>query len=127
MGETFDDHLALLEPLGQDLRKARQLKGLELSQVSTSLKINKRHLNAIEESNVNALPVGRAYIIGYTRAYAEYLGLNSTQCVEKLKNEIAEREATCQMTIAQSPPHKHRLPSVVRHTLSFLGIMGYEL
>ena len=78
--------------VGKELREARQRKGLNLSQVSGSLKISKRHINAIEEGEVDALPPGRCYLIGYTRAYAGYLGLNVATCVERLKLEIAERE-----------------------------------
>ena len=122
-----DTQAAVLSSLGQDLRKARQAKGLEISQISSSLKISKRHLKAIEESDVEALPEGKAYRIGYTRDYARYLGLNSGQCVEKLKSEIAEREAKCQVSATQEPTPKKKLPSAIRHTLKFLGVMGYEL
>jgi cytoskeleton protein RodZ len=111
--------------LGQDLRNARQRKGLELSEISSRLKIRKCHLKAIEESDVEKLPPGNVYLIGYTRAYAKYLGLNTGQCVEKLKSELAERQSISEPVTA--PPQKHKLPSAVRHTLKFLGIMGYDL
>jgi cytoskeletal protein RodZ len=111
--------------LGQDLRNARQHKGLELSEISSRLNIRKCHLNAIEESDVEKLPPGNVYLIGYTRAYAKYLGLNMGQCVEKLKSELAERQSISEPVTA--PPQKHKLPSAVRHTLKFLGIMGYDL
>jgi cytoskeleton protein RodZ len=88
-----DAQAGVLSSLGQNLRKARQAKGLEISQISSSLKISKRHLEAIEESDVKALPQGEVYLIGYTRDYAAYLGLNSGQCVAKLKSEINKREA----------------------------------
>ena len=116
---------AALSSLGQELREARQSQGLEISQISSSLKISKRHLNAIEESNLDALPVGDVYLIGYTRDYANYLGLNSTQCLEKLKNEIAERKSSGQANTAQS--RNQRLPRSARHILRFLGFGGYEL
>jgi cytoskeleton protein RodZ len=123
--EPSENQIAVLSSLGQDLRKARQRKGLELSQISSSLKISKCHLNAIEESNLEALPLGDVYLIGYTRDYARYLGLNSGQCVEKLKSEIAESKSSGQTNTA--PPQKSRLPSAVRHTLRFLGLGSYEL
>ena len=123
--EQSEQQAAVLSSLGQDLRKARQRKGLELSQVSSSLKISKRHLNALEESNLEALPLGDVYLIGYTRDYARYLGLNSGQCVEKLKSEIAESKPSGQTNTA--PPQKSRLPSAVRQTLRFLGLRSYEL
>jgi transcriptional regulator with XRE-family HTH domain len=109
--------------LGLDLRKARQSKGLEISQISSSLKISKRHLNAIEEGDVGALPLGDVYLIGYTRAYARYLGLNTGQWVERLKTEIAEREARCLVNTVQKPAPENRLSSAVRRTLDLLGML----
>jgi transcriptional regulator with XRE-family HTH domain len=125
--EPSEKEAAVLSSLGQDLRNARQAKGLEISQVSSSLKISKRHLNAIEESNVEALPLGDVYLIGYARTYANYLGLNTGQCLEKLKSEIAERGAKCQVPIAQNLPQETTLPRALRYTLRFLGIGSYEL
>jgi transcriptional regulator with XRE-family HTH domain len=121
--EPSENQVAVLSSLGQDLRKARQSKGLELAQISGSLKISKRHLNAIEESDVSALPLGDVYLIGYTRSYASYLGLNTGQCLEKLKSEIAEREAKCLVSNAQELQPKNRLPIAVRHALGFLGVL----
>lgn len=130
-------HLRLVEPsgerpvifnsLGQDLRNARHCKGLELSQISSRLKISKRFLTAIEESDVDVLPPGNAYLVGYARSYANYLGLNSTLCVEKLKIEIAEREAKRQVPISDKQIAEGWLARPFRRILSFLGLTGYEL
>ena len=89
------------------------------------MKISKHHLHAIEESDLNALPSGDVYLISYTRDYAKYLGLNTTQCVEKLKNEIAERKSRGQVNTAH--PHKRRLPVAIGHTLRFFGFGDYKL
>ena len=130
-------HLRLVEPsgertvisssLGQDLRNARQCKGLELSQISSRLKISKRYLTAIEESDVDVLPPGDAYLVGYARSYAGYLGLNTTHCIEKMKIEIAERQAMHREHISEKQIQESMLGSAVRHTLSILGLRGYEL
>lgn len=82
---------APLETVGQDLRAARQRRGDELATVSRALKIRKDHLEALEEDRIAALP-GRAYAIGFVRSYADYLGLDSMQCVERFKREIAGRD-----------------------------------
>ena len=120
--EHSEKQEAAFSSLGLDLRKARQSKGLEISQISNSLKISKRHLHAIEEGDVGALPLGDVYLIGYTRAYASYLGLNTGQWVERLKAEIAEREARCRANSPRQPPPRNRLSSAVRRTLGFLGM-----
>src|SRR5262245_32366074 len=79
-----------LESVGQDLRHARQKRGEELDQIARVLKVRKDLLEAIEESNMEALP-GRAYAIGFVRSYADYLGLDPNNAVERLKAEIAGR------------------------------------
>ncbi len=121
--EHTEEQKAAFSSLGLDLRAVRQSKGLEISQVSSSLKISKRHLSAIEEGDVSALPLGDVYLIGYTRAYASYLGVNVGQWAERLKAEIAEREARRLLNTAQMPIPENGLSSAVRRTLSFLGVL----
>jgi cytoskeleton protein RodZ len=79
-----------LETVGQDLRAARLRRGDDLASVSRALKIRKDHLEALEEDRFEQLP-GRAYAIGFVRSYADYLGIDPVQCVERFKQEIAGR------------------------------------
>jgi cytoskeleton protein RodZ len=79
-----------LETVGQDLRAARHRRGDDLATVSRALKIRKDHLEALEEDRIEALP-GRAYAVGFVRTYADYLGLDAAQCVERFKAQIAGR------------------------------------
>jgi cytoskeleton protein RodZ len=88
--EISDDLEAPLETVGQDLRTARLRRGDDLASVSRILKIRREHLEALEEDRLEALP-GRAYAVGFVRSYAEYLGLDAAQCVERYKLEIAGR------------------------------------
>ena len=88
--EISGDSEAPLEAVGQDLRAARLRRGDDLATVSRSLKIRKDHLDAVEEGDLEALP-GKTYAIGFVRSYATYLGLNTTETVERFKQEIAGR------------------------------------
>src|ERR1700720_2235300 len=80
--EISGDLDAPLETVGQDLRTARLRRGDDLASVSRVLKIRKDHLEALEEDRIEALP-GRTYAVGFVRSYAEHLGLDSAQCVER--------------------------------------------
>lgn len=82
-----------LDTVGQDLRAARLRRGDDLATVSRALKIRKDHLEALEEDRIEALP-GRTYAVGFIRSYADYLGLDAVQCVERFKAEIAGRSET---------------------------------
>lgn len=98
-----------LETVGQDLRKARVKKGDDISGIATVLKIRKDHLEALEESNFDQLP-GRAYTIGFVRAYAQYLGLHAGECVERLKAEIAGRNEIREPAAAMIPGERKFTP-----------------
>lgn len=108
MREISGELDAPLESVGQDLRHAREKKGESLAQVSRVLKIRKDLLQSLEESNLEALP-GRAYVIGFVRSYADYLGLDAEHCVERLKAEIAGRGDAKESDVAVSRPSEHRM------------------
>jgi cytoskeleton protein RodZ len=107
--EISDDSDAPLETVGQDLRKARQRKGEDLAQISSVLKIRKDYLDALEESKFEAIP-GRAYVIGFIRAYAQYLGLDPNECIDRVKREIAGRGDGREGNVEVSSPLERKLP-----------------
>jgi cytoskeleton protein RodZ len=100
---------APLDTVGQDLRKARHRKGEDMAQIAAILKIRKDHLEAIEESEFDALP-GRTYAIGFVRTYANYLGLDAAECIERLKSEIAGRVESMDGNVQMSLPDERKLP-----------------
>ncbi|HTW34565.1 MAG TPA: helix-turn-helix domain-containing protein [Rhizomicrobium sp.] len=107
--EISGDADAPLETVGQDLRAARLRRGDDLATVSRALKIRRDHLEALEEDRFEALP-GRAYAVGFVRSYADYLGLDPLQCVERFKGEIAGRNEV-QPTVGPPPDAEtSRLP-----------------
>jgi cytoskeleton protein RodZ len=109
--EISGDSDAPLETVGQDLRAARLRRGDDLATVSKSLKIRKDHLEAIEEDRLDALP-GRTYAVGFVRSYADYLGLDAAQTIERFKAEIAGRTDTDvaqPVTVIDEDDHR-RLP-----------------
>jgi cytoskeleton protein RodZ len=108
--EISDDIDAPLDTVGQDLRTARLRRGDDLAAVSRVLKIRKDHLEALEEDRVEALP-GRTYAVGFIRSYADYLGLDAVQCVERYKAEIAGRaDPTVQPITVIDEDAEHRMP-----------------
>ena len=72
---------------GSDLRAARERRGEDLRAIADLLRIRRVQLEALEESRYDDLP-GRAYAVGFIRSYAEYLGLDSVELVERYKTEL---------------------------------------
>ena len=126
--EICDDAPAPLETVGQHLRAARLRRGDELAVIARVLKIRKDYLEALEEDRQGALP-GRAYAIGFVRSYADYLGLDASETVERFKGEIAERgEEHVSMPLLERPHEERRLPQGwVVIALVLVGALAFGL
>jgi cytoskeleton protein RodZ len=72
--QTLDTYSGM--SVGQIFQKARKAKGFALHDIATHLNIGSTHLEAIEADDVNALPP-KVYAVGFVRAYADILELDS--------------------------------------------------
>jgi cytoskeleton protein RodZ len=123
--EISGDADSPLETVGQDLRAARQRRGDDLATVSRTLKIRKDHLEAIEEDRFESLP-GRTYAVGFVRTYSDYLGLDSVQCVERFKAEIAGRGETPRTVNLAADADETKLPQGwIVIAVVVLGLIAY--
>lgn len=107
--EISGDSEAALDTVGQELRAARLRRGDDLATVSRSLKIRKDHLEAVEEDRLESLP-GKTYAIGFVRSYAQYLGLDAVEVVERYKQEISGRHDGHSPIMPPMPDEPRRLP-----------------
>jgi cytoskeletal protein RodZ len=93
-----------MTPIGEQLRAARERKGLTLERVADETNISKRYLAALEEEDFAIFP-GDPYVIGFIRNYAEYLGLPSDELANSYKNmRIQEQPVPIQELIPQRGP-----------------------
>src|SRR3990170_5512490 len=74
------------ETVSDLLRRARKDCGQDLRAVSEALRIRQAYLEAIESGAFDHLP-GPTYAVGFLRTYAEYLGLDGEEMVERFKAE----------------------------------------
>jgi cytoskeleton protein RodZ len=75
--------------VGALLKASRQRLGEELADVALMLRIRLPYLIAIEAGRYQELP-GATYAVGFIRAYAEHLGLDSEEVVRRFKAEDAD-------------------------------------
>ncbi|OXS78612.1 helix-turn-helix domain-containing protein [Domibacillus enclensis] len=73
--------------LGRRLKEAREAKGMSLSDVQESTKIQKRYLEGIEEGAYDIMP-GKFYVRAFIKQYAEAVGLNAEELFEEYKSEV---------------------------------------
>ena len=71
-----------MQELGMELKNIRESKGLSLEQVQQDTKIRSRYLEAIEAGDLSVLP-GMVYARGFIKSYAEYLGVDGMELLER--------------------------------------------
>jgi len=82
--------------IGTWLRACRLKRGDDLVAVSRVLRIRGIYLKAIEDGRYGDLP-GPTYAVGFVRAYAEHLGLDSDEVIRRFKNEVSEINGTAEL------------------------------
>ncbi|WP_022726677.1 RodZ domain-containing protein [Fodinicurvata sediminis] len=103
------------------LRQVRESQELELRDVSKELRIRYDYLLAIEEARYHDLP-GTTYAIGFVRSYADYLGLDSDDMVQRFKAEVRDLAAAEQNLSFPAPKPEGRIPGVALVLISVLLI-----
>lgn len=96
---------------GARLRGAREAMNLDIAQVAAETRIPRRHLEAIEAGDFEALP-SRAYAIGFSRTFAKAVGLDAAAITDAVRAELADgpmRRAAS--SPAMEPGDPARLPS----------------
>ncbi|MGZ4309601.1 MAG: helix-turn-helix domain-containing protein [Gaiellaceae bacterium] len=77
--------------IGGSLREARLKRNLTPADVQKAIRIRDRYLQALEEERWELLP-GDAYVKGFLRTYADYLGLDGNLYVEEYNSRFAHPE-----------------------------------
>lgn len=87
-------------PVGEQLRLAREARGLQVSDIAQTLKLGPRQVEALEGSDWNALP-GNTFIRGFVRNYARLIQIDPAplmtqldRVLEKPVNSLAVSEVT---------------------------------
>lgn len=90
--------------LGNLLRETREQKGLSLEQAETDTRIRHKFLLALENEDYAALP-GPAYVKGFLKTYAAYLGLDPQQVLSLFAVGLgpAESAATAAVPLVDVP------------------------
>ncbi len=77
---------ALLQEIGSKLAQAREACQQSIDKPARKLKLQKRHLEALESGNWDAMP-DDVYVLGFLRQYSHYLNVDLTDEIHRLKND----------------------------------------
>lgn len=82
-----------MESIGERLSAAREAKKISIKDVSKETNIAVPYIEALEEENFDKFP-GETYLIGFLRAYAEYLKLDSEEIIRAYRGYKIGESAT---------------------------------
>lgn len=86
--ENLHAGVAMVSSPGTVLRGAREERGETVSEVAFALKLSPRQIDALENDDFAALP-GMAFVRGFMRNYARYLGLDAAPLLDAVQRMAA--------------------------------------
>ncbi len=110
--------------VGETIRMARERTGQDLRYVADMLRIRYVYLEAIEKGEYQKLP-GATYAIGFVRAYADHLNLNSVQIVERFKQERDDLDQQTQLVFPKPLPEGKVPSGGILLVAVVLGVLVY--
>ncbi|MDW7652448.1 MAG: DUF4115 domain-containing protein [Bacillota bacterium] len=94
-----------MQEIGQELKQAREEKGLTLETISGRTMIAKKYLRALEEGDFNVFP-GEVYLKGALRKVAGELDLDAEPLIARYKNAQGEKEEIVKTKSTSEPTAK---------------------
>jgi len=82
-----------MKSIGDTLRAAREERGISIDQAVHETNISRTYLEALESEDFSAFPA-EAYLIGFLKNYAEFLGLEPEKIAGQFKNYKLSEEPT---------------------------------
>src|SRR5436853_2028917 len=80
----------MAESIGENLRLARETRGIALRDISEQTRISMRYLEAIETNDYRRLP-GGIFNRSFIRAYAKFVGYDEMEAIEEYGRTMREQ------------------------------------
>lgn len=121
-----------MQTVGSQLREARESLGIQLDEAARVTRIGKNYLIAIEGEMFDKLP-SAAYVKGFLRVYAAFLGLSGDEIVAFYDKSLTSRQTQPSNEIineGQQPGHKAAVPRTIGWLipiclLSLIAVISY--
>ncbi|MGP1459755.1 MAG: helix-turn-helix domain-containing protein [Treponema sp.] len=100
-----------MESYGELLKNARETKNLDYETVERETSIIRKFLEGLENEDNSAFP-GEAYMLGFMRNYAEYLGVSPDAVLTLYKNKALQESPVPEALLAHERP-KYLFPLII--------------
>lgn len=114
-----DDSVAMV------LRRERLLRMRDLSEIATQLNIRENYLQTIEDGSFEDLP-STTYAVGFVKAYADLLGLDSATIADRFRAEMGEAEVEPRPGLVVEPPPFRISSAAILLLVILLVAMAYS-
>jgi cytoskeleton protein RodZ len=112
-----------LAEIGVMLRRRREEVGQDLATIAATTHIRSNYLKAIEDGRRKDLP-GTAYMIGYIRTYADYLGLDGDRLITDFHAELAGQRKWIDKRAEPPAPTGVSLPQIqISPAMALAGLL----
>lgn len=115
-------------PIGEQLKAAREAKKLSLAEIANETRIPLRHLQHIEDGAWDALPA-ITYSIGFARSYANAVGLNGAEIGAQLREQLGVSARPVAQPDYDAPADPTRVPprslALIAGAIAVLLMIGY--
>jgi len=115
-----------MEPLGIDLKRIREEKGITLKEIADATRISLRHMQNLESGHYKDLP-GGIYNRAFLRAYCEHLGIDTEQILRRYAAETtptAEKASKPDISVPQQKSRGGIHPTFLWSLMLALSVSG---
>jgi len=78
--------------IGDELKNAREEKGLSIDDVMSATRISKKYIHALEDENFLLIP-SQVFTKGFLKTYSDYIGLDTKRLTAELVNYYKSKES----------------------------------
>jgi hypothetical protein len=110
--------------IGEGLRAERERLGLSLKQAEADTRIRTRYLLALEEERFDDLP-GDAYVRGFLRCYATYLGLDGGRYLAAYRARVQSPEPPIALKPVPLRPPRRSAALLLAAGLAAVAAVGF--
>ncbi|HZS29882.1 MAG TPA: helix-turn-helix domain-containing protein [Gaiellaceae bacterium] len=112
--------------IGHSLRSARERQGLGYPEIELATKIRAKYIRALEEEDFDSLP-GDAYVRGFLRSYADYLGLDGEIYVDEYASRFHLTDYWSDEPAPRSRPRRTRRERTIERRAVLLALVGIAI